>query len=183
MDSSRAIIQNQLSCRVLIHRRYNTTIIVDPLLSMASAFDVKCNCSRSSFGTQSLNNLSVQFPSTSFTLFVIGSALDFGAFLLGASAQLVYGGVRFLDQGIRLLDPFLLASGEQKFIYIPGNILKKRNPANKPLTSVCTLLCLASVSETVWRLSFTMLSTLGEILTIFEHIWSQFCIQPNNRAW
>ena len=54
-----------------------------------------------------------------------------------------------MDEGIRLLDPFLLASGEHKFIYIPGNILKKRNPANKPLTSVCTLLCLASVSETV----------------------------------
>ena len=52
-----------------------------------------------------------------------------------------------MDQGIRLLDPFLLASGEHKFIYIPGNILKKRNPANKPLTSVCTLVCLASVSK------------------------------------
>ena len=116
---------------------------------MASAFDVKSNCSRSSVGTQSLNNLSVQFPSTRFTLFVIGSALEFGAFLLGASARLVYGGVRFVDQGIRLLDPFLLASGEHKFMYIPGNILKKRNPANKPLTSVCTLLCLASVSETI----------------------------------
>ena len=116
---------------------------------MASAFDVKSNCLRSSVGTQSLNNLPAQFPSTSFTHFVIGSALDYGAFLLGASARLVYVGVRFADQGIWLLDPFLLASGEHKFIYIPGNILKKRNPANKPLTSVCTLLCLASVSETV----------------------------------
>ena len=116
---------------------------------MASAFDVKSNCSRSSVGTQSLNNLAAQFPSTRFTLFVIGSALDFGAFLLGASARLVYGGVRFMDQGIQLLDPFLLVSGEHKFIDIPGNILKKRNPANKPQTSVCTLLCLASVSETV----------------------------------
>ena len=116
---------------------------------MAPAFDVKSNCSRSSVGTQSLNNLSEQFPSTSFTLFVIGSALDFGAFPLGASARLVYGGVRFVDQGIRLLDPFLLASGEHKFIHIPGSILKKRNPANKPLTSVCTLLCVASVSKTV----------------------------------
>ena len=116
---------------------------------MASTFDIKSNCSRSSVGTQSLNNLSVQFPSTRFTFFVIGSALDFGAFLLGASARLVYGGISFVDQGIRLLDPFLRASGEHKFIYIPGNILKKRNPANKLLTSVCTLLCLASVSETV----------------------------------
>ena len=113
---------------------------------MASAFDVKSICSRSSVGTQSLNNLSVQFPSTSFTLFIMGSALDFGAFLLGASARLVYGGGRFVDRGIRLLDPFLLASGEHKIVYIPGNILKKRNPANKPLTSVCTLLCLASTS-------------------------------------
>ena len=91
-------------------------------------------------GTQSLNNLPAQFPSTSFTVFVIGSALDFGAFLSGTSARLVCGGVKFADQGIWLLDPFLLASGEHKFIYIPGNILKKRNPANKPLTSVCTLL-------------------------------------------
>ena len=90
---------------------------------MASAFDVKSNCSRSSVGTQSLNNLSAQFPSTSFTVFVIGSALDFGAFLSGTRARLVRGGVRFADQGIWLLDPFLLAIGEHKFIYIPGNIL------------------------------------------------------------
>ena len=103
---------------------------------MASAFDVKSNCSRSSVGTQSLNNLSVQFPSTSFTLFVIGSALDFGAFLLGASARLVYGGVRFVDQRIRLLDPFLLASGEQKFIYIPGNILKEKK-SREQATNQC----------------------------------------------
>ena len=149
MDSLRAIIQNQLSCQVLIHGRYNTTIIiVDQLSSMASAFDVKSYCSRSSVGTQSLNNLPAQFPLTSFTLFVIGSAHDFGAFLSGACARVVFGGVRFTDRGIRLLDPFLLASGEHKFIYIPGNILKKRNPTNKPLTSVFTL-CLASVSETV----------------------------------
>ena len=60
---------------------------------MASAFDVKSNCSRSSVGTQSLNNLPAQFPSTSFTVFVIGSALDFGAFLSGTRARLVCGGV------------------------------------------------------------------------------------------
>ena len=90
---------------------------------MASAFDVKSNCSRSSVGTQSLNNLPAQFPSTSFTVFVIGSAVDFGAFLPGTRARLVRGGVRFADQGIWLLDPFLLAIGEHKFIYIPGNIL------------------------------------------------------------
>ena len=67
---------------------------------MASAFDVKSNCSRSSVGTQSLNNLPAQFPSTSFTVFVIGSAIDFGAFLSGTRARLVCGGVRFADQNL-----------------------------------------------------------------------------------
>ena len=93
---------------------------------MASAFDVKSNCSRSSVGTQSLNNLPAQFPSTSFTVFVIGSAIDFGAFLSGTRARLVCGGVRFADQRIWLLDPFLLASGEHKFIYIFLVIFKEK---------------------------------------------------------
>ena len=81
------------------------TIIVDPLSSMASAFDVKSNCSRSSVGTQSLNNLLALFPSTSFTIFVIGSALDFGAFRSGTRARLISGG-KIRGSGNLAVGPF-----------------------------------------------------------------------------
>ena len=177
----RAIIQNQISCRVLIHGRYNTTVIVDPLSSMASAFDVKSNCSRSSVGAQSLNNLPAQFPSTSFTVFAIGSALDFGAFLSETRARLVCGGVRFADQGIWLLDPFLLASGEHKFIYIPGNILNKEKKSRGQATNQRLHFAMSCVDFGNSMKIF--IPDASNSRRVFGHIWSKFCIQINSRAW